>query len=112
MGERTENVIADSEADPQSQDSEMLKHGGQSNVQDDTNPLPQSLPRGREVKIRSSLFTYLLQNKLLSNVFCLYVYKAAWLKHCCVPIIPAQPSNLLRFQVSGLQKYDEGYAEK
>ena len=50
-------VIADSEADPQSQDSEMLKHGGQSDVQDDTNPLPQSLPRGREVKIRSSRFT-------------------------------------------------------
>ena len=50
-------VIADSAADPQSQNSEMLKHGGQSDVLDDTNPLPQSLPRGREVKIRSSRFT-------------------------------------------------------
>ena len=41
----------------QSHDSEMLKHGGQSDVLDDTNPLPQSLPQGREVKIRSSRFT-------------------------------------------------------
>ena len=53
----TLSVIADSEADPQSQDSELLKHGGQSDVQDDTNPLPQSLPRGRDVKRSSSLFT-------------------------------------------------------
>ena len=51
------SVIADSAADPQSQDSEMLKHGGQSDVQDDTNPLPQSLPQGREVKRFSSRFT-------------------------------------------------------
>ena len=50
-------VIADSGADPQSQDSEMLKHGGQSDVQHDMNPLPQSLPQGREVKILSSPFT-------------------------------------------------------
>ena len=50
-------VIADSAADPQSQDSEMQKHGGQSDVEDDTNPLPQSLPRGRDVKRSSSRFT-------------------------------------------------------
>ena len=50
-------VIADSGADPQSQDSEMLKHVGRSDVQDDTNPLPQFLPQGREVKRFSSRFT-------------------------------------------------------
>ena len=53
----TRFVIADSAADPQSQDNEMLKHGGQSDIQDDTNPLPQSLPRGREVKRHYSRFT-------------------------------------------------------
>ncbi len=51
------SVIADRKADPQSQNSEMLKHGGQSDILDNTNPLPQSLPRGREVKISSSRFT-------------------------------------------------------
>ena len=51
------SVIVDSAADPQAQDSEMLKHGGQSDVLDDTNPLPQSLPRGRDVKSSSSRFT-------------------------------------------------------
>ena len=36
---------------------ELRKAGGQYDVQHDTNPLPQSLPRGREVKRLSSRFT-------------------------------------------------------
>ena len=57
MGEEAACHCERQDGASQSQDNEMLKHGCQSDILDDTNPLPQSLPRGREVKRSSSLLT-------------------------------------------------------